>query len=204
MYRYKVFLFHDVTNAARKVFCVVRKRAHNRDGIHDLHPATPSLILSHFSMNFLSEVFSWKFFPISPMYHSYICVLPHRWQCWGFATIYFIFPPPWQVFMLDHVAAGIVRERECMRQDTRDDRRTINFGRVRVQILATCMAGKCSIHCAMSLGLLSEVIAAVIYQHGKDSEIGQQNPYTSGQQILQTTDTSKYCQYYDYVSESTK
>ena len=39
---------------------------------------------------------------------------------------------------------------------TQDDKRTINFGLVRIRTLATCVPGVCFIHCAMPLWLVIE------------------------------------------------
>ena len=62
-----------------------------------------------------------------------------------FLSFYF---PPLQVFMLEHVATGIVRESACG-GGTQEDRSTKIFGRVRVWTQATCMVGERFIHCAM-------------------------------------------------------
>ena len=83
------------------------------------------------------------FYPLSPIHCSYIWVLHHRQHYWDFTMIPHFLPPPWQVFMLEQITAGIVRERGGVPE---------RIGALKylawAQTPAAYEAGKCLFHCA--------------------------------------------------------
>ena len=69
--------------------------------------------------------------PLSPIHRSYICVCLTDGTARIFTRIPLFLPPPSQVFTLERMTTGIVRE-SAHGGGTREDRSTINFGHVQV------------------------------------------------------------------------
>ena len=57
------------------------------------------------------------FLPLTFSHSTNICVLPHRWHWQDYSLLFHdssLLPTPWQVFTLDHMTTGIVREKVHM------------------------------------------------------------------------------------------